>query len=155
MSWTFTKNNFSFDAFNVGGPRDSEMVAAELETLRIKAWERLATLGYFAPEAKELQCFNVEIRGGRHYFESPGLPDKFTFQVTTVQKPSYAFIITRNYHIKGKRFNASKCLEPFTACGKEGLIFGSRGKGLYLEQYESILRALTAWNKPPVKRPTK
>lgn len=131
------------------------MQTSELEMLRIAAMESLSNLGYFNSDAKELQCFNVEIRNNVDRLANPGAIDKFTFQVTTVQHPAPAFIITRNYHIKGKRFNAGKCLQPFTACGYNGVVFGQRGKCLYPDQFKAVLNKLINWNTPPAKRPVK
>ena len=139
------------------GPNYKAMMTSEFNCLRLEALERLRTLGYFDEDAKELQCFNVEIRNPKKVdvLSNPHLPDQFTYQVTTILHPTPQFIITRNYRIRGKRFNHSKCLEPFAACGANGMIFGRRGIGVHPEQFREILNKLKNWDILPVKRPSK
>lgn len=143
-----------FDLNN--GKQLQAMMTPEHHELRAKAMWRLAVLGFFhKDEAKELQGFEITIEALICPWDDPTASRLIDFQITTVQHPANAFVITRGERIKGKRFDPARCVVPFVMCGENGMIFGKRGNGLYPDQFKLVLEKLATLDKEPIKRPRK
>lgn len=147
--------NFSFDTLQETSRLDVQFRKPEMEYLRRQAWDRLVTLGYFEPTAKELQCFDLVVQAEPPDFEHHSTPRDITVQITTVQHPDPVFVITRGETIRGKRLDLNKMLTPFIACNGDKVGFGTRGNPLYITQYRSVLNAIIKLERPPTQRPSK
>lgn len=144
-----------FDLVEGSAKEREKLMSAELMLLRDLAIENLTTLGYFDKEAKELQTFEVTVESGHNPWEVPKLPSDITFQVAVAHKPEPLVIITRNEVIKGKRFEPKKYFEPFTAIGKDRIVFGVRGHAVIPSTFKLVLEKLTHLATPPIQRPVK
>lgn len=127
----------------------------EMQTLRLKAFDNLESLGYFDPDNKQLQGFTVDVKNDMFGFDNPDAPEFIKFRITTTQQPIRLFVVTREEVITGKRFDTSKARFPFTAGGKTGMIFGRAGYAIHVSTFKKVLEKLIAFDKAPVKRPVK
>lgn len=111
----------------------------ELKALAKLAFERLTSVGFFEDTAKQLQHVNVTIVSKHDSWENPHLPDTIDYRVTVTQTPIPLVVITRRFLIKGKKFDHTRCREPFMAFDGTQIISGKAGRAVYPDQFRSIL----------------
>lgn len=122
-----------------GNFAEEAMRTPELKALAKTAFDRLTMVGFFEDTAKQLQYFNVTIASGHNPWENPHLPNTIDYRVTVTQTPIPLVVVTRRFLIKGKKFDHTRCREPFMAFDGTQIISGKAGRAVYPDQFRSIL----------------
>lgn len=118
---------------------EEAMCTPELKALAKTAFDRLSLVGFFSPTAKELQGFEIGVASTADPWENPRLPSTIFYRVTVTQQPIPLVVITRRFLIKGKKFDHTRCREPFMAFDGTQIISGKAGRAVYPDQFRGIL----------------